>query len=209
VKFKSIKIRKWDRIWIHIHHWWLKVQCAYFKFLGMNYDCNNDLNAKMKEITASRSSKLFVDGQQGRPLQMRGPIQDETRGPSEHWFYDVIVFSQTCYDRGRAQICSTPLTRKLSTFANVRGNLLVLTGAFFVSSEIYMPFLVNSQAQGVSGKIKNLPKHHGVGPQRRGAQCSCIGCIGFRPALMVNMDLEWVASDLSWLWHSWVVTCVH
>ena len=28
--------------------------------------------------------------------------------------------------------------------------------------------------------MNNLPKHHGPGPQRRGAQCSCIG---LRPAL--------------------------
>jgi len=33
--------------------------------------------------------------------------------------------------------------------------------AFF---EIYVAFLLNSQAQGVSGKINNLPKHHGAGP---------------------------------------------
>jgi len=26
------------------------------------------------------------------------------------------------------------------------------------------------------------------GPQRRGAQCSCIGCIGLRPALNVDMS---------------------
>jgi len=30
------------------------------------------------------------------------------------------VFSQPCYDRGRAQIYSAALTRELSTFANVR-----------------------------------------------------------------------------------------
>ena len=42
------------------------------------------------------------------------------RGPSEQWFYDVIMFSQQCYDRGRAQISSTALTRELSTFVNVR-----------------------------------------------------------------------------------------
>jgi len=28
-----------------------------------------------------------------------------------------------------------------------------------------MAFLLNSQAQGVSGKMNNLPKHHGAGPQ--------------------------------------------
>ena len=32
-------------------------------------------------------------------------------------------------------------------------------------------------------KMNNLPKHHGTGPQSRGAQCSCIGCIGLRPVL--------------------------
>jgi len=37
-------------------------------------------------------------------------------------------------------------------------------------------------------KINNLPKHHGAGPQRRGAQCSCIGCIGLRPALYARIE---------------------
>ena len=32
-------------------------------------------------------------------------------------------------------------------------------------------------------KMNNLPKHHSAGPQKCGAQCSCIGCIGLRPAL--------------------------
>jgi len=31
--------------------------------------------------------------------------------------------------------------------------------------------------------MNNLPKHYGPGFQRRGAQCSCIGCIGLRPGL--------------------------
>ena len=35
----------------------------------------------------------------------------QARGPSEKLFYDVIVFSQPCYDRG------TALTRELGTFA--------------------------------------------------------------------------------------------
>jgi len=30
-----------------------------------------------------------------------------------------------------------------------------------------------------------LPKHYGAGPQRRGTQCSCIGCIDLRPALVI------------------------
>jgi len=29
-----------------------------------------------------------------------------------------------------------------------------------------MSFLLNSQAQGVSGKMNNLPKHHGTGPPK-------------------------------------------
>ena len=32
--------------------------------------------------------------------------------------------------------------------------------------------------------MNNLPKHHDAGPYRRGAQCSCIGFIGLRPALV-------------------------
>jgi len=33
-------------------------------------------------------------------------------------------------------------------------------------------------------KMNNLLNHHGAGSQRRGTQCSCIGCIGLRPALL-------------------------
>jgi len=42
--------------------------------------------------------------------------------------------------------------------------MLVLTRAFFVNNDIYMAFLPNSQAQGVSGKMNNLPNDHGAGP---------------------------------------------
>ena len=35
--------------------------------------------------------------------------------------------------------------------------------------------------------MNNLPKHHDAGPQRRGAQCSCIGCIGLWPALVARL----------------------
>jgi len=48
--------------------------------------------------------------------------------------------------------------------------LLVLTRAFFVNNEIYMAFLLNSQAQGVSGKNEQSSR-----TPWRGAQCSCIG----------------------------------
>jgi len=50
-------------------------------------------------------------------------MQDLGVGPSEQWFYDVIVFSQQCYDRGRAQIYSAAVTRELSTFANIREDI--------------------------------------------------------------------------------------
>ena len=42
--------------------------------------------------------------------------------------------------------------------------------------------------------MNNLPKHQGAGPQRRGAQCSCIGCIGLRPALLAVSFLENLAA---------------
>jgi len=42
--------------------------------------------------------------------------------------------------------------------------LLALTRAFVVNNEIYMVFLLNSQAQNVSGKMNNLSKHHARGP---------------------------------------------
>jgi len=45
--------------------------------------------------------------------------------------------------------------------------------------EIYIAFLLNSQAQGVSGKNEQCSR-----TPWRGAQCSCIGCIGLRPALL-------------------------
>ena len=56
------------------------------------------------------------NGKLGRGAQCK-PL---ARGPSEQRFYDVIVFSQPCYDRGRAQMYSASLTRELSTFGNVR-----------------------------------------------------------------------------------------
>ena len=46
-----------------------------------------------------------------------------------------------------------------------------------------MAFLLNSQAQAVSGKNEHLPEHYGAGHQSRGSQCSCIG---LRPALHIT-----------------------
>jgi len=42
-----------------------------------------------------------------------------------------------------------------------------------------MAFLLNSQAQGVSGKSEQSTQ-----TPWQGAQCSCIGCIGTRPPLV-------------------------
>jgi len=105
-------------------------------------------------------------------------MQDLGTGPLSAVFYDVIVFNQPCYDRGRARIYSAALTRELSAFANVRyrGNLLFLTSAFFDNNEICLTFLLNSRAQGVSGKNEQSTQ-----TPLRGAQCSCIG---LRPALL-------------------------
>jgi len=44
-----------------------------------------------------------------------------------------------------------------------------------------MPFLPNSREQGVSGKYEQLTQTPWCG-----AQCSCIGCIGLRPALIAT-----------------------
>jgi len=35
--------------------------------------------------------------------------------------------------------------------------------------------------------LAKMNNHHGAGPQRRRAQCSCIGCIGLRPAVSTGM----------------------
>jgi len=60
---------------------------------------------------------LAVAGPNAKPG--RGTqCKTKARGTLEQCFYDVNVFSQPCYDRGRAQICSKALTRELSTFAN-------------------------------------------------------------------------------------------
>ena len=37
-----------------------------------------------------------------------------------------------------------------------------------------MAFLLNSQAQGVSGKINKLPKHHGAGPNAAACKMSVV-----------------------------------
>ena len=105
-----------------------------------------------------------------------------------HLSVNVSVFSQPCYNRGTAQIYSKALTRELSTFANVRVEIRwfwrersLLTMKFvwgfywILKRKVYLT------------KKNSLPKHHGAEPQRRGAQCSCIG---LRLALVVLAYLQ-------------------
>jgi len=51
---------------------------------------------------------------------------------------------------------------------------------FFVSNEIYVAFLLNSQSQGVSGKNEQSTQTVWRGAPGVRAQCSCIG---LRPAM--------------------------
>jgi len=82
----------------------------------------------------------------------------------------------------------------LLTFDN-SGNSLVLTRAFFVN-EIYMAFLLNSQAQGVSGRHEQSTQ-----TPWRGAQYSCIGCIRLWSALCIGFSLRLFAPNM------WVYSC--
>jgi len=65
----------------------------------------------------------------------------------------------------------------------------VQTRYLFANNEIYKLLLQYSERKEYLEKMNKLPKHHCAGPpeargpQRRGAQCSRIGCISLRPAL--------------------------
>ena len=125
----------------------------------------------------------------------RGPqCKNKARGSSEQWFYDVVVFSQPYYDRGRAQIYSAALTRELSTFPIVRDEIcLFWLECSLLTKKFIWRFYWIIKRMVYLAKVNNLPKHHGAGPQRRWAQCSCIGCIGLRPAL-----LSWLSRTHAW-----------
>jgi len=87
------------------------------------------------------------------------------RGPSEQWFYDVIVFSQPCYDRGRAQIYSKALTRELSTFAYVREEIRWFwRECSLLTIKFIWRFYWILKRKVDLVKMDNLPKHHGAGP---------------------------------------------
>ena len=112
------------------------------------------LSTRWLSLLPCTDSVFYILEQPGPSLADAGPNASPGRGaPLRSDFYDVIAFSQPCYDRGRAQIYSKKLTRELSTLClRSRGTSLVLTRAFFVNNEILKAFLANSQAQGVSGK---------------------------------------------------------
>ena len=140
--------------------------------MTVKFDCCCE---SMPHVTACHRMSPHVTAchrmlQPGPALADAGPNARIRCGAPLSSDYHVIVFSQPCYDRGRAQI----------------GNSLVLTRAFFVNNEISMTFQLNSQGKVYLANMNNLPKHHGAGHQRRGAQCSCIGCIGVRPALAAS-----------------------
>jgi len=52
------------------------------------------------------------------PGRCGAQCKTQARGPSEQWFYDVIVFSQPCYTTMVGRTYKT-LAQELSTFANV------------------------------------------------------------------------------------------
>jgi len=56
------------------------------------------------ECTGPALADAGPNARPGRGLNAR-----PRRDPSGQWFDDVIVFSQPCYDRGRAQIYSAVL----------------------------------------------------------------------------------------------------
>jgi len=106
------------------------------------------------------------------------------RGPSEQWCYDVIVFSQACYDRGRTKICSTALTRELSTFANVREEIcLFWRERSLLTMKFIWRFYWILKRKVYLAKMNNLPKHHGAGPNAATSVASAEG----RPCLLQNL----------------------
>jgi len=52
-----------------------------------------------------------------------------------------------------------------------------------------MAFLLNSQAQGVSGKNDNIAKHHGAGPKMQRHLTRCIGLTKAGPACRYFVEL--------------------
>jgi len=105
--------------------------------------------------------------------------------------------SQPCYDRGRAQIYSKALTGELSIFANVWDEIRWFwRKRSLLTMKFVWRFYWVLKPKVYLAKMSNPPKHHGAGPQRRGAQCSCIGCIVLRPALRVTRSKNCFLSNV-------------
>ena len=119
---------------------------------------------------------------------MRGPMQNLGVGPNTRSRRGAPLssnFMKSSCSVNRVTIVTERRckahTRELSTFANVRR-----------SSLLTMKFTTEfSSARCIWQKWATCPNkhHHGAGPQRSGAQCSCIGCIGLRPALVLMRAL--------------------
>jgi len=109
-------------------------------------------------------------------------MQDLSTGPLWAVIYDVIVFSQPCYDRGRARICSTALTRELTTFANVGEEICSFwRDCSLLTVKFVWPFYWILKRKVYLATWMIYPNTMARGPQRCWAQCSCIG---LRPALV-------------------------
>ena len=85
-----------------------------------------------------------------------------------------------------------------------------------LTMRFYKPLLLNLSARSI-WQNEQLSKHmargpRGAGPQRRGAQCSRIGCIGLRPALFVRNAIRAVNSGqlslrMDMFLRSWTLEC--
>jgi len=56
-------------------------------------------------FSGQATSRCWPNARTGRGAQCK----NWARSSSEQWFYDVILFSQPCYDRGTPQIYSKAL----------------------------------------------------------------------------------------------------
>jgi len=65
-------------------------------------------------FNSNKNTRMFRAG----PGRCGAQCKTQARGPSEQWFYDVIVFSQPCYTTMVGRTYKT-LAQELSTFANV------------------------------------------------------------------------------------------
>jgi len=109
-------------------HLYTAVKCRVFfgckpdwiKYLGYQIRIGLDYTTEILDwIRIAKISDPFNITTYARHWQVQGPMQDLGAGPSEQWFYDLIVFRQPC--------CTTMVERRYkdlpqesSTFDNVR-----------------------------------------------------------------------------------------